>query len=254
MQHGESHFSQCRKRDVTFLQRRQPAGEGDARQRPAGRESGDGCPRAPGERYGVTGLCRQQAALTSGTVSGAHQLDGVVDAVVGELDDGVDFEIELQELLGVGGRQAERRGGGWVVQRWAETPDLAESGTRGRVEGVDTRLAKIARIDPKGRRLLPLPRWMRRQGAALLRTEDREVEISIRRMPASVDVESVKGIALYVVSSSAGSECPAPVEQIDESTRQVFAQVGEEYDELCERLFAGDPVFSYRTTEDTEPQ
>lgn len=45
-----------------------------------------------------------------------------------------------------------------------------------------------------------------------------------------------------------------PVEQINESTRQVFAQVGEEYDEICDRLFAGDPVFSYQTNEDVEPQ
>lgn len=119
---------------------------------------------------------------------------------------------------------------------------------------METKQPKIVRMDPKGRRLVLWPRWMRRQSTALFLSQDREVEFSIRRMPASVDVESVKGIALYVVSNLAGSEGLIPVEQIDESTRQVFAQVGEEYDEICDRLFAGDPVFSYQTNEDVELQ
>ena len=115
-------------------------------------------------------------------------------------------------------------------------------------------MARMARIGPRGRRFLPLARWMRRGSAALFHSEGREVEISIRRMPASVDVESVKGVALYVVPSSAGSQVPTPVGQIDESARQVFARIGEEYDELCDRLFAGDPVFSYHTDENVEPR
>ncbi len=43
-----------------------------------------------------------------------------------------------------------------------------------------------------------------------------------------------------------------PSEGIDEPTRQVFAQVGDEYGELCDRLFGDDPVFSYGTAEDDE--
>lgn len=109
-------------------------------------------------------------------------------------------------------------------------------------------------MDPKGRRTLPLLRRMRRNPSTHFLSEDREVEISIMRMPPSVDVDSVKGVVVYVADSDWLPGGLIPVEQIDESTRQVFARVGEEYDELCDRLFADDPVFSYGTGEDVEAQ
>ena len=87
----------------------------------------------------------------------------------------------------------------------------------------------------------------------LFSSEDREVEISIMRMPASVDVDSVKGLVVYVADSDWVPGGQVPVERIDESTRQVFARVGKEYDELCDRLFADDPVFSYRSSDDLKP-
>lgn len=43
-----------------------------------------------------------------------------------------------------------------------------------------------------------------------------------------------------------------PSEEIAEPTRPVFARVGEEYGDLCDRLFADDPMFSYGTAEDDE--
>ena len=86
----------------------------------------------------------------------------------------------------------------------------------------------------------------------LFSSEDREVEISIIRMPASVDVGSVTGLVVYVADRDWVPGGLVPAERIDESTRQVFARVGKEYDELCDRLFADDPVFSYGTGEDVE--
>ncbi len=87
----------------------------------------------------------------------------------------------------------------------------------------------------------------------LFASEDREMEISITRMPASVDVDSVKGLVVYVSDSDWVPAGQVPAERIDESTRQVFARVGKEYDELCDRLFADDPVFSYRSGDDLKP-
>ena len=45
-----------------------------------------------------------------------------------------------------------------------------------------------------------------------------------------------------------------PGGQIDESARRVFESVGEEYEDLCDRLFADDPVFSYGSVEDISPE
>lgn len=56
-------------------------------------------------------------------------------------------------------------------------------------------------MDPKDRRILPLPRWKRRETAMLFHSEDHEVEISIMRTPASVDVNSVKGVVVYFADS-----------------------------------------------------
>ena len=58
----------------------------------------------------------------------------------------------------------------------------------------------------------------------------------------------VKGgrVAVYV------SEYPGG--QIDKSARKVFESVGEEYEDLCDRLFADDPVFSYGSVEDISPE
>ena len=81
----------------------------------------------------------------------------------------------------------------------------------------------------------------------LFHSLDREVEFSILRMPAAFDVESVKRVVVYVSISEGGAEGLLPSEGIDEPTRQVFAKVGDEYGELCDRLFADDPVFSYGT-------
>ena len=134
-----------------------------------------------------------------------------------------------------------------------ESPDLAESVNSDRVESVETRPAKAARVDPKGWRILPLPRWRRRETAMLFSSEDREVEISIMRMPASVDVDSVKGLVVYIADSDWVPGGQVHAERIDESTRQVFAHVSKEYDDLCDRLFADDPVFSYRSGDDLKP-
>lgn len=119
---------------------------------------------------------------------------------------------------------------------------------------MEAKPSKAARGDLKGRRMVPFWRRIRRDAAVLVRSEDREVEISIKRMPASVDVSSVKAVVVYVDDGSAASGALEPAGEIDESTREVFARVGEEYDELCDRLFADDPVFSYGTNEDAEPQ
>ena len=95
-------------------------------------------------------------------------------------------------------------------------------------------------------------RRMRRGTPMLFHSLDREVEFSIMRMPASVDVGSVKRVVVYVSASEGGAEGLLPCEGIDEPTRQVFATVGDEYGDLCDRLFADDPVFSYGTAEDEE--
>lgn len=42
----------------------------------------------------------------------------------------------------------------------------------------------------------------------------------------------------------AATELDAPAPGLDAVTREVFAQLGEEYFELCERLFAQDSDFS----------
>ncbi len=86
----------------------------------------------------------------------------------------------------------------------------------------------------------------------LFHSLDSEVEISFTRMPAAFDVESVKRVVVFVSTSKKDAEGLVPTEEIDESTRQVFARVGEEYGDLCDRLFADDPVFSYGTAEDDE--
>lgn len=86
----------------------------------------------------------------------------------------------------------------------------------------------------------------------LFHSPDREVEISFMRMPAAFHVEDVKRLVVFVSASEGDAEGLLPSEGIDEFTRQVFAEVGEEYDELCGRLFADDPVFSYGTAEGDE--
>ncbi len=54
--------------------------------------------------------------------------------------------------------------------------------------------------------------------------------------------------------SSAGAVCSGSAAPIDETTRRVFALLDEEYDELCDRLCADDPVFSYQASKQLEPQ
>ena len=115
---------------------------------------------------------------------------------------------------------------------------------------METRPAKAVRVDPKGGRVLSFARWMRRDTPLVFRSLDREVEISITKMPASVDVENVTRLVVFVADSERVAGGLAPSEVIDEPTRRVFAEVGEEYGELCDRLFADDPVFSYGTAED----
>ena len=73
------------------------------------------------------------------------------------------------------------------------------------------------------------------------------------RVPATVDVDSVKGLVVYFADRDWVPGGLVPAERIDESTRQVFARVGKEYDDLCDRLFADDPVFSYRSDDDLKP-
>ena len=80
-------------------------------------------------------------------------------------------------------------------------------------------------------------------------SDDREIAISIMSMPEPI-LEGVRGIVLYVSEGAGEFDQGLPADWIDESTRKVFAMVGEEYDELCDRLFAGDPAFSYGTTDD----
>lgn len=93
---------------------------------------------------------------------------------------------------------------------------------------METRSEKAARIEPRVRRFLVLPRRRHR--------------------------EKIDGAAVYAVGSEGDAKGLVPVERIDESTRQVFAAVAEEYDELCDRLFAGDPVLSYGSDGDRELQ
>ena len=109
-----------------------------------------------------------------------------------------------------------------------------------------------ARIGTKGRRGLPLPRWMRRDTSISLLSVDREVEIAILRIPETFDVERVSRLVVFVADDERVPEGRFPSDSIDESTRRVFAKVGEEYAELCDRLFADDPVFSYGTAEGDE--
>ncbi len=47
-------------------------------------------------------------------------------------------------------------------------------------------MARMARTGPRGRRFLPLPRWMCRESAALFHSEDRESEAP----PAAIETHA----------------------------------------------------------------
>ncbi len=96
---------------------------------------------------------------------------------------------------------------------------------------------------------MPPFKW-RRQDPAVLRSEDDQVAISILRMPASVDVERVRQVVVYV---AAGPDDPVGTgggPPIDEETRQALEVISSEYPELCDRLFAGDSELSYGSPDD----
>ena len=96
----------------------------------------------------------------------------------------------------------------------------------------------------KGGRIASIGSWLFRK-QKVFHSADCEVAVSIVRMPKSYEGR-VEGVAVYV------SEYPGG--QIDESARKVFESVGEEYEDLCDRLFADDPVFSYGSVEDIAPE
>ena len=87
-----------------------------------------------------------------------------------------------------------------------------------------------------------------RRKRAIYHSADNEVVVAIVRMPEPY-VGKVEGVAVVVSEGTS-----KPVGEIDEETREAFRTIGEGYDELCDRLFADDPVFSYRTAEDRTPQ
>lgn len=91
--------------------------------------------------------------------------------------------------------------------------------------------------------------WRRREDDAIFSSDDHEIAISIKAMPESM-IKEVRGIVLVVSEDTGIVAQEPPMDWVDESSRKVFAMVGEEYDELCDRLFAGDPAFSYGTTDD----
>ncbi len=142
---------------------------------------------------------------------------------------------------------------GWIAvpPEVAEQPRyLMESGICGKVICVETRPARAARGPFRRPGIVSPFKRGRRSDATVLESEDAEVAISIVRMPAHFDVDSVKGVVLCVEASPDEATALTPADGIDEATREIFGRFSDEYEELCDRLFAGDPVFGVDAAED----
>ncbi len=84
-------------------------------------------------------------------------------------------------------------------------------------------------------------------------TSDMEIAISTMDTP-ELNSEEAQGTAMLVPDEPDELVASGPTRRIDEATREVFRKVGEEYDELCDRLFNDDPAFSYCSAKDIEPR
>ncbi len=81
---------------------------------------------------------------------------------------------------------------------------------------------------------------------------DLHKNLQLGGMVVLMAVQHVVGQRLPLLRTGAMERVPQP--RLDAEVQQVFASLGEEYHELCERLFADDTEFGLRFSEDLAPR
>ncbi len=89
-----------------------------------------------------------------------------------------------------------------------------------------------------------------RSGAVVLKQHFESLQLG--GMVVLMAIQHVVGQRLPLLQTGAMERATQP--RLDAEVQQVFASLGEEYHELCERLFADDPEFGLRFSEDLAPR
>ena len=91
---------------------------------------------------------------------------------------------------------------------------------------------------------------MVRCGAVVLKQHFENLQLD--GMVVLMAIQHVVGQRLPLLRMGAMERATQP--RLDAEVQQLFTSLGEEYHELCERLFADDPEFGLRFSEDLVPR